>query len=164
MRKSVIAGGCVLLFTVAAAAQKFTEQMQCGKPDQQHAIPVGDAPGHVYSISHASCTYPRPANIGLAKKVAGEDVIFSETSGSRLRWYGVYTETMSNGDKLYYRHKGWGLVKNGAFASGKDTWEVSGGTGSYNGYKGSGICELHPQADGTFLNKCRGQYTPPGVF
>ncbi|MBZ5627391.1 MAG: hypothetical protein LAO06_00830 [Acidobacteriia bacterium] len=161
MRNGVGVVCYVLLLTVTAAAQKITEQIECGKPDQQHAIPVDDAPGHVYSISHTRCTYPKPANIGAAKKVAGEDVIFSETSGSRVRWYGVYSEAMSNGDKLYYRHKGAGVLQDGAFTSGEDAWEVSGGTGSYKGYKGNGICKLQPQADGTFLNKCRGEYTPP---
>ena len=152
---------CVLLFTAAATAQKMTEQIKCGKPDQQHAIPVGDAPGHVYSISHASCTYLKPGNIGVAKKVAGEDVIFSETSGNSTQWHGLYTETMSNGEKLYYRHHGGGVLNNGAFTSGEDVWEVSGGTGSYKAYRGKGVCKLHPQPDGTFLDECSGEYTAP---
>ena len=152
---------CVLLSTAAATAQKMTEQIKCGQPDKQYAIPVGDAPGHVYSISHGSCTYPKPGNIGVAKKVAGEDVVFSETTSTRTQWHGVFTETMSNGEKLYYRHHGEGVLTNGTFTSGEDAWEVSGGTGSYKGYKGNGICDLQPQADGTFLNKCRGEYTPP---
>jgi hypothetical protein len=152
---------CVLLFTAAATAQKVTEQIRCGQPDRQYAIPVGDAPGHVYSISHANCTYTKPGNIGVSKKVAGEDVVFSETTVTRTQWHGVYTETMSNGEKLYYRHHGAGVLNNGVFTSGEDTWEVSGGTGSYKAYKGKGVCKLHPQPDGIFLDDCSGEYTPP---
>ena len=152
---------CVLLFTAAATAQKMTEQLKCTPPDQQYAIPVGDAPGHVYGISHSTCTYPKPGNIGVARKVSGEDVIFSETTGSRTTWHGVFTETMSNGDKLYYQHTGGAMLKDGAFASGEDQWEVSGGTGSYKGYTGKGVCKPLPQADGTFLDACSGEYKPP---
>ena len=152
---------CVLLFTAAATAQKMTEQIKCGQPDQQYAIPVGDAPGHVYGISHASCTYPKPGNIGVAKKVAGEDVVFSETTSTRTQWHGVFTETMSNGEKLYYRHHGEGVLNNGTFTSGEDVWEVSGGTGSYKAYRGKGVCKLHPQPDGMFLDDCSGEYTAP---
>ena len=160
MRHGMVMACCALLLSVAASAQKMTEQLKCGQPDQQHAITVGDEPGHVYSISHATCTYPKPGNIGVARKVSGEDVIFSETKGSRTAWHGVFTETMSNGDKLYYRHKGGGMLKDGAF-SGEDQWEVSGGTGSYKGYTGKGVCKLHPQADGTFLDECSGEYKSP---
>ena len=152
---------CVLLLTTAATAQKMTEQIKCGQPDRQYAIPVGDGPGHLYGISHARCTYPKPGNIGVAKKVAGEDVIFSETSGNSTQWHGVFTETMSNGEKLYYRHRGSGVLNNGTFVSGEDAWEVSGGTGSYKRFKGKGVCKLHPQPDGTFLNDCSGEYTAP---
>ena len=152
---------CVLLFTAAATAQKMTEQLKCGLPDKQYAIPVGDAPGHVYSISHSSCTYPKPGNIGVSQKVAGEDVVFSDTTSTRTQWHGVFTETMSNGEKLYYRHHGEGVLNNGTFTSGEDLWEVSGGTGSYKGFKGKGVCKLHPQPDGTFLDDCSGEYTPP---
>ena len=152
---------CVLLFAAAATAQKMTEQIKCGQPDQQYAIPVGDAPGHVYSISHSRCTYPKPGNIGVSKKVAGEDVVFSETTGTRTQWHGVFTETMSNGEKLYYRHHGGGVLNNGAFVSGEDIWEVSGGTGSYQGFRGKGVCKLHPQPDGMFLDDCSGEYTAP---
>jgi hypothetical protein len=152
---------CVLLLTAAATAQKMTEQLKCGQPDRQYSIPAGDAPGHVYSITHSSCTYPKPGNIGVAKKVAGEDVVFSEISATRVQWHGVFTETMSNGDKLYYRHHGESVMNNGAFVSGEDTWEVSGGTGSYQGFKGKGVCKLHPQPDGMYLDDCSGEYTPP---
>ena len=159
--RSWIMLACVLLFTAAASAQKMTEQLKCGQPDKLHAIPVGDAPGHVYSISHATCTYPKPGNIGVAKKVAGEDVVFSDTTSTRTEWQGVFTETMSNGDKLYYQHHGGGALNNGTFSSGEDIWEVSGGTGSYKGFKGKGVCKLQPQPDGMFIDECSGEYTAP---
>lgn len=161
MRNFLVIVCCALMMSVAAVAQKMTEQLKCGKSDQQHSIPVGDAPGHVYSITHSTCTYPKPGNIGLAKKVFGEDVVFIETSGSRSTWHGVFTETMSNGDKLYYRHTGGAVLKDGAFISGEDRWQVSSGTGNYKGFTGKGICKPLPQADGTFLDECSGEYTAP---
>jgi hypothetical protein len=158
IRHCVVTVCCVLLMSAAGAAQKMTEQLKCSKPDQEHAIPVGDAPGHIYSITHSTCIYPKPGNIGVAKKVSGEDVVFIETRGSRSTWRGVFTETMSNGDKLYYRHTGWAVLKDGAFASGEDRWEVSSGTGSYKGFTGKGICKPRPQPDGTFMDECSGEY------
>jgi hypothetical protein len=148
----------MLLLAGTAAAQKVTDTLKCAKPDQEHSLPAGDAPAHVYSISHTTCTYPKPGTLAGLQTKAGADTIFSEIKGNRVEWTGVYVETYSNGDKLFYSHHGNGTLKNNILESGTDYYEVTGGTGKLKSFKGNGSCTIKIAPDGTADDQCSGEY------
>ena len=54
----------VLALAAAASAQtKFSGTLQCGKPDQQQAIEVGDRPNHSFVIYQLKCTWTNPSKL-----------------------------------------------------------------------------------------------------
>jgi hypothetical protein len=150
----------MLLLAGTASAQKVTETLKCGKPnpDQTHSMPAGDAPDHVYNLSHTTCTYPKPGTLAGLQAKDGADTIFTEIKGNRLEWNGMFVETYSNGDKLFFSHHGNGTLKNNVFDSGKDFYEVTGGTGKLKNYKGNGSCTIKGAPDGTAEDVCSGEY------
>ncbi|MGZ4826249.1 MAG: hypothetical protein ACXVZR_05265 [Terriglobales bacterium] len=148
----------VLLLVVAAQSQKVTVTVQCAKADQEHSIPAGDTPGHIYSLSHTTCTYTKPGTLAGLQTKSGADTIFSEIKGNRVEWHGMYVETYSNGDQLFYEHHGNGTLKNTAFESGDDYYEVTGSTGKLKGYVGNGSCKIKGAADGTAVDECSGEF------
>jgi len=147
-----------LLLSGTAAAQRVTVVIKCVKPDQEHSIPAGDKPGHVFSISHTTCTYTKPAPIAGLNPTQGADTVFTEIKDNRLEWNGVYAETYSNGDKIYYAHHGNGTLKDNKFESGKDFYEVTGATGKLKGYKGNGSCSIQGLPDGGAEDECTGEF------
>jgi hypothetical protein len=159
MHKSLLA--IALMLSATAAAQQMTDTLKCGKPEQEHAIATGDQPGHVYSISHTKCTYLKPGTLAGEQTKEGADTVFTEILGERLNWRGVYVETYTNGDKLFYRHHGNGTLKNNVFDSGVDYYEVTGGSGKFKGYRGKGSCKLKGAPDGSATDECTGEYTAP---
>jgi hypothetical protein len=78
-----------------------------------------------------------------------------------MEWRGVYIETMSNGEKLIYRHHGFGTMKKNAFAGGTDSWEVVRATGKMAGVRGKGTCKIVPEPDGSATDECTGDYIVP---
>jgi hypothetical protein len=159
MHKHLLA--IALLLSGTAAAQQVADTLKCAKPDQEHAIPAGDQPGHVYSLSHTTCMYTKPGTLAGEQTKEGADTVFTEILGDRLNWRGVYAETYANGDKLFYRHHGNGTLKNNAFDSGIDYYEVTGGTGKFKGYRGKGSCKVKGAPDGSAIDECSGEYTAP---
>jgi hypothetical protein len=159
MRRASLATIPVLLLVVAVQAQKMTDTLHCAKADQEHSIPAGDAPGHIYGLSHTTCTYPKPGTLAGVQTQSGADTIFSEIKGNQVEWHGMYVETYSNGDQLFYEHHGNGTLKNNAFESGNDYYEVTGGTGKLKAYVGNGSCKIKGAADGTAVDECSGEYT-----
>lgn len=157
MHKHLLAVALILSGT--AVAQKVSVTIKCAKADQEHSIPAGDQPGHVFSISHTTCTYTKPGPIAGLNQTQGADTVFTEIKGSRLEWNGVYTETYSNGDKIYFAHHGNGTLKDSKFESGKDFYEVTGATGKLKGYKGNGSCTIKGLPDGSAIDECSGEYT-----
>jgi len=158
-RVSLAIISAVLMFPGVARGQKMSDTLKCGKADQEHSIPAGDAPGHTYSISHTTCSYTRPGTLAGLQTKAGSDTIFSEIKGNHVEWHGTFVETYSNGDKLIYEHHGSGTLKNNAFESGTDFYEVTGGTGKLKSYKGNGSCKIKGAPDGTAEDECSGEYT-----
>jgi len=149
------------LAAVAGAQTKISGSLQCGKPDQQHAIEVGDRPNHSFVISQTKCTWTKPLEIaGVQSK---EDVYtgFSEISGdrSRVQEYGV--GTMTNGDKFYVRPKCSFALKEGAAESGECMWTFVGGSGKFKGLKGKGTSKGKGATDGTSTWEIEGEYELP---
>jgi hypothetical protein len=134
MRRIFIAVALVSFLAVTAPAQtKFSATAQCGQPDTEHVIPVGDVPDHSLSLQQLKCTYTKPMEIAGAKSVSSVVTITNEVSGDTVRARGCQVITMDSGDKLFVCHEGTGTP------DGQDgTWSFSGGTGKLKGIKGKG--------------------------
>ncbi len=149
------------LAAVASAQTKFSGTLQCGKPDQQHAIDVGDRPNHSFVINQTKCTWTKPLEIaGVQSK---EDVYteFSEVSGNRARVQGYGIGTMANGDKFYIRLRCSFALKEGAPESGECTGTFVGGDGKFKALKGKATSKGKGTADGTSTWEIEGEYELP---
>jgi hypothetical protein len=149
------------LATAASAQTKISGTLQCGKPDQQHAIDVGDRPNHSFVISQTKCTWSKPLEIAEAQ--SKEDVYtgFSEVSGNRARVQEYGIGTMTNGDKFYCRLKCSFVLKEGATESGECTATLVGGSGKLKGLKGKATSKGKGAADGTSTWEIEGEYELP---
>ncbi len=146
---------------MANAQTQIAGTIQCGKPEQQHAIEVGDSPGHAFVINQTKCSWTKPAEIaGIQTK---DDVYasFSEVTGNRSQDQSFGVCTMSNGDKAYVRPRGSATWKEGALVSAEGKWTFAGGTGKLKGLKGKGTYKAQGQPDGTALYEIAGEYTLP---
>lgn len=149
------------LAAVASAQTKTSGTLQCGKPDQQHAIEVGDRPNHSFVIGQIKCTWTKPLEIaGVQSK---EDVYtnFSEVTGSRSRAQSYGVGTMTNKDTFYVRPQGSAILKDGVLESGEGKWTFAGGTGKLKGIKGKGTYKEKGQAEGTMTVDVEGEYELP---
>jgi len=149
------------LAAVASAQTKVSGTLQCAKPDQQHAIEVGDRPNHSFVISQMKCTWTKSLEIGGVQSKEDVYTQFVEVSGNRSygQLYGV--GTMTNGDKYYLRPQGSGTLKEGVFESMEGKWSFAGGTGKLKGLKGKGTYKGKGAPDGTFTVEVEGEYELP---
>jgi len=160
--RSILALLLVLGLAVGAAAQtKVSGTAQCGKPEAQHSIPVGDRPNHVFAISQAKCTWTKPLEIAGIQSKEGVSTIFAEIMGNTSREREFYVDTMANGDKGYVRVQSTGTVKDGVPQTGEGTWTYVGGTGKLKGIKGKGTVKGKYNPDGTSTWEVEGEYTLP---
>ena len=132
--------------TTAAAQTKITGTVQCGKPDPQHVIPVGDRPDHNLGVEQSKCTYTKPMEIGGAKSTEGVSTATNDISGNTVRTRGFHVATMDSGDKFFVWYQATGEVKEGAL-QGKGTWGFTGGSGKLKGIKGKGTYTCAPSGD-----------------
>ena len=134
MRRIFIAIALVCFGAATAAAQtKVSATAQCGQPDSQHELPVGDLPDHSLALLQVKCTYTKPMEIAGAKSVSTVITITNEVSGDTFRARGCQVVTMDSGDKVFISHEGTGTP------DGQDgTWSISGGSGKLKGIKGKG--------------------------
>jgi hypothetical protein len=115
------------------AQTKISGTVQCSKPDEQHALEVGDRPNHSLMIAKGKC-------LEIAGTQAKEDVGtgFDEIAGNRSHGHGYVINTWANGDKSYVHTQGSATLKDGAIESAEGTWNFTGGTGKLKGIKGKG--------------------------
>jgi hypothetical protein len=141
--RTIMTIGIVLTLLAFANAQtKVSGIGQCGKPDQEHVIQIGDRSSHSFSVTQGKCTYTKPIEIlGTQSK---EDLWTSmgELNGDTSRYRGFFVESMTSGDKAYYRFEGSQTLKDGIPQSGKETWTLIRGTGKLKGVKGKGTSTL----------------------
>src|SRR5713101_4773767 len=149
MHRMFIAIAVVCFAVAAAAAQtKVSGTAQCGKPDPQHLIPVGDLPDHSLVLEQAKCTYTKPMEIEGAKSTEGVSTATNDVSGDNFRARGFHVATMDSGDKFFVWFLGAGTSKDGALQSQKGTWGFTGGSGKLKGIKGKGTFTCAPSGDG----------------
>ena len=151
----------LVLAALASAQTKVSGTLQCGKPDQQQVIEVGDRPNHSFVIYQLKCTWTKSLEIAGVQSKEDVYTVFSEVSGNRLRdqMYGV--GTMTNGDKYYCRVQGSVTLKEGVLESIEGKWSYAGGTGKLKGLKGKGTSKGKGAPDGTFTVEVEGEYELP---
>jgi hypothetical protein len=130
---------------VSAAQQKcklsWEEPSSDSEYTQQHAIDVGDIPGHQVRVFELHTVYPnaKPNCEGLKFAEAWARGFSDYVNRNGRGWgYGVYT--LENGDKIYYEFTGTLQTVVAADGSKKSSFEGSvrwtGGTGKYQGVRG----------------------------
>ena len=144
----------------AAVAQsgKTASGWKCAAPSPAHAVPVGDAPNHMYVVQQTKCTATK-GEIGGVKEQEGSATEFVDVVGDKITGHGVFVETLANGDKIHVTYTFEGTSKEKAFQAGGNKWTFVSGTGMMKGAKGSGTCKAKGTADGGIDFECTGTYT-----
>jgi hypothetical protein len=161
MRTYVTFGLCLVgCAGVAAAQTKISGTGKCGKPEAQHAVEVGDRPGHMLVVVKQSCTWTTPIEMEGVKAKSYTAAITSDATGQKAQDHGYVVVTMENGDKAFVRiNAGTSMMgKNGQPESDEGTWSYTGGTGKFKGLKGKGTYKGKMEADG-FVDMIEGEYT-----
>jgi hypothetical protein len=151
----------LVLATTTGAQTKISGTAQCGKPDPQQSIDVGDRPNHALSISKTSCTWTKPMEIGGGETKEGFSVGSADVSGGKAQTNGYHVTTMASGDKFNVRFHGTDTMKDEATQSSEGTWSFSSGTGKLKGIKGKGTYKGAPGADGSMTYEVEGEYELP---
>jgi hypothetical protein len=152
----------VLALAAAASAQtKFSGTLQCGKPDQQQAIEVGDRPNHSFVIYQLKCTWTKSFEIAGVQSKEHVSTSFGEVSGNRSHGQDYAVGTMTNGDKYYVRGQGSATLKEGVIESIEGKSSFVGGTGKLKGLKGKGTYTGKGAPDGTVTVEVEGEYELP---
>jgi hypothetical protein len=159
MRKSVLLLLLMLSLSSATSAQtKISGISQCGKPDPQHMVPVGDRPDHVFGVSKFKCTWTKPLDIEGIQTKQDDITGFSEVTGNSATDRSYVVATMSNGDSLFARPQGKSILKNGVLQSAAGTWTYVRGTGKLKGIQGKGTYKCRSNPDGTSTCDIEGEY------
>jgi len=150
MRSNLIPALLVVLSAAPTvlAQTKISGTVKCSKPDEQHALEVGDRPNHSLMIAKGKCTWTKPLEI------AGTQV--KDDIGT-----GYVVNTWANGDKSYVRTQGSATLKDGTIDSAEGTWSFTGGTGRLKGVKGKGTYKGKGASDGSVTYEVEGEYELP---
>jgi hypothetical protein len=148
MNRFFITTALVCFASVAASGQtKISGTTQCGKPDPEHLVPVGDRPDHSLGVEQTKCTWTKPMEIEGAKSKDGVSTSTEDISGDTARAHGFHVSTMDSGDKFFVWYQGTATMKDGALVSQKGTWGFTGGTGKLKGIKGKGTFTCSSSGD-----------------
>jgi len=153
MRKLwIVTAWIILAASIAAAQTKVSWMEQCGKPDVEQKLQVGDRPNHSLSITQGKCTWATPAEIGGLKTKDALDTATSDSTGNTGRERGYHIGTMDNGDKWYVTYQGKSMMKAGALETADGTFTFLGGTGKLKGIQGKGTYSCKPAGEGDNCN------------
>jgi hypothetical protein len=163
----LLVAACLLFAAIAHAQSKAAQALKsgttsnswnCAAPSPAQAVPVGDVPDHMYIVQQIKCTATKGEIAGI-KEQEGTATEFLEVKGANVTGHGFFVETLANGDKLHVTYEAKGVSKNKGLQSGSNKWTVVGGTGKFEGAKGSGTCVAKGNADGSVTFDCKGTYT-----
>ena len=157
----ILAATCLAVSTTLAqtpASGKTATSWKCAAPTPAHALPVGDAPNHMYVVEQVKCSATKGEIAGV-KEQEGTGTEFADVTGDTSKGHGVFVETLANGDKAFVSYTFTGTSKNNVMVSGSNKWTITGGTGILKGAKGGGTCTAKGNADGTANFECTGSYT-----
>jgi hypothetical protein len=141
-----------------AQTTKLSGTLQCGKPNPQYAVEVGDAPGHAFGLGKVACTWPKPMQIEGSPTKDGVSVNVDEVKGTKSESHGLHTGTLANGDTVYIKYEGEATLKDGAPQSAQGKWRFKGGTGHAKWIHGKGTYTGTPGADGGMTYQVEGEY------
>lgn len=150
----------LFLATTTWAQTKISGTSQCGKPDQQQAIEVGDRPGHSLTLSQGKCTWTKPMEIAAIQTKEDQVTVSGDSKGNKSAAHGYVVGTMSNGDKFFVHTRGTTTLKEGAVDTDEGKWNFSGGTGKLKGIKGGGTYKGKGGPEGTTY-EIEGEYQLP---
>src|SRR5512137_2898732 len=124
MKYKILCGCVVFAFAVsiAPAQTKATLSGNFSKPDVQQTLPAGDQDGHVFMLAQSKCT--AKGDVGGA---AGKDGIATEhrdATKKHSRGWGVFAETLDNGDKVFYNYQTNLTLKEDGSASGSNKYQI----------------------------------------
>lgn len=145
---------------MAGAQTKVSGTLQCGKPDPQHLVEVGDVPGHLFGVGKVKCTWTKAMEIGGSQFKEGTSTSFDEITGTSSRGHGVHVSTLANGEKVFVKYDGSATLKDGALQSAQGTWRFRGGTGNLKRLRGKGTFKGAPGADGSMTYDIAGEHEP----
>jgi len=152
----------VLALTSLALAVQISGTLECGKPDPQYSIPVGDDhPGHAVQIEQYKCTWTKPMEIGGVATKDGLSVESGEKLGTTIHASGFHTTNMANNDLIFVTYKGTIVIKDDKPVTSKGTWSFVGGKGKFLKVKGNGTFDGTPTPDGGVSFAVKGRYTLP---
>ena len=151
----------VAMAAAAGAQTKTSGTIQCGKADPQSAIEVGDQTAHMMGVSKSTCTWSKGMEIAGSRTKDGYSVSFNDSIGNKTSGNGIHVSTMDNGDKMFVKFQGIGMVKDGALQTDSGTWSYTGGTGKLKGIKGKGTYKGKGNADGGATYEIEGDYQLP---
>ena len=146
-----------LAVATASAQNKLTMSGKCSKADVTQSLPAGDHEGHTLTLSQGKCSANGDINGATGKE--GTYTEQGDLTPTHLKNWGVYVESMDNGDKVFYSYQSSATMKDGALQTGTNKWQITGGTGKMKGIKGSGTCKLTGNKDGGLDYSCSGEYT-----
>jgi hypothetical protein len=159
--KNVLLLLCAFSLTQLASAQtKISGTIQCGKPDPNYTIPVGDQPEHVYSILKGKCTWTKGLEIEGTQAKDLEITGFGNFRGARGQVRGDSVSTTTSGDKFFVTDQGIVTAKENS-ATEEGTWSFTGGTGKLKGIKGKGTFKGTLAADNSGNFEVEGEYELP---
>ena len=143
------------LVSAAMAQSKVDTKWHCPKQSAEHKFDVGDVPDHSYMILQGTC-HATSNYSGFVEK-AGDYTEFQEIWKASFNWHGRFNVTMDNGDKVYYTYEG--STSTDITKPFSEKWKILNGTGKYKSIKGSGICSVKLDADGSGDMACTGTYS-----
>ena len=154
----VFVGSQLPVMAQAPAGGKVAVPWKCAVPSPMHAVPVADAPDHVYIVQQVKCTAAKGEIAGVRSK-DGVATEFVEGSGPNAKGHGVFVETLANGDRVVYTYTLSGVSKDKMFVSGSNKWQATSGTGKFKGISAGGTCSAKGASDGSATFDCTGTYT-----
>src|SRR5690349_429721 len=104
---------------------KVSGTAQCGKPEKQQSMEVGDRPHHSFIIGQGKCTWTKPLEIEGASTQGGTFTVFSEQSGNTVRNHGYVMDNMDSGDKYTVRIDSTEMWSGGKPLSERGTWSFT---------------------------------------
>lgn len=152
----------LIAFAGSALAQtKVSGAIKCPKSDTTHSVEVGDQAEHVLIVEKGSCTWSAPLEVAGLKSTgySGADTVDVIPPKGLARGYSVIT--MENGDKVFVRYQGTGVMSKEGNLKGEGAWSFTGGTGKLKGLKGKGNYKDSATPDGTLEAQLEGEYSLP---
>jgi hypothetical protein len=133
----------------------------CAKPEVEQTVVAADQPDHVFMVVSGNCTVSDA--IGGQRSKTATYSEHRDATSKHLEAWGVYVETFTNGDKIFYSYHLTAALNGGILESGRGTYEALRGSGQMTGIKATGTCTYTSGPDGGTTYSCAGTYSLVGI-